>query len=142
MKLRFIYLIIVAFLFTGCEKVPSKYNEVNTLFTSKQWHLAYIKEDRGIGPVLYNDSYNTTHLFFNSDKTIKITIDNREYYGTWELETIGSSSLLLLIDIPELSYLSHNWVIKDIYRWGYEQIRVVLFCYDFDRGINMEMGLN
>lgn len=141
MKLRFIYLIVVAFLFTGCDKVPQNYDEVYDLFTNKQWDLDYIMEDRGEGPVLYNDNYNTTTLLFNPNQTLFIEVNGKDYVGSWKLESV-KSSLHLVIDIPDLKYISRDWVITDIYGWGYEEIRVVVKTYDFDRGINMEMGLN
>lgn len=141
MKFRFIYLFVAVFLFTGCEKVPQSYDEVYDLFVTKQWDLNYIMEDRGKGPVLYNDNFNTTTLLFNPNKTLFVEVSGKEYVGTWGLETV-KSSLHLSIDIPDLEYISKDWIITDIYGWGYEEIRVIVKTYDFSRGINMEMGLN
>jgi hypothetical protein len=140
MKFRFIYLFVAALLFAGCGKEVHSYDETNSVLVSKQWQIAYVMEKRDKGPVLYNDNYLTTNLVFYSNGQVYTKINSNEYVGEWELIEIKSNPYLE-INIPNLTYLSGGWVVSDMYIWGYDQMRLVLTRYDFDRGVNMEMGL-
>jgi hypothetical protein len=140
MNSKFILFIFAIFLFNGCYKEPDNFDDITSLLNNKQWRLAYISEDRGVGPIKYNDNYNTTTLFFSSDNSSLIKLNGKEYYGNWTLDPV-KSSFHLVIDIPEVQYISKSWVITDIYRWGYDQTRVVLKNYDFETGMSLEMGL-
>ena len=140
MKFKFIVFIFVIFFLSSCYKSPDNYDDISTLLNSKQWNLAYISENRGVGPIKYNDNYNTTTLFFSSDNSSLIKLNGKEYYGNWTLDPV-KSSFHLVIDIPEVQYISRSWVITDIYRWGYDQTRIVVKTYDSKTGMSLEMGL-
>lgn len=141
MNLKFVLIFIATLFFSSCYKKPNNYDEITELLSSKQWTLAYLSEDIGKGSIKYNDTYNTTTFIFYPDKTSLIKINGNDYIGTWELDPV-KSSFHLVMDIPEVDYISRSWVITDIYRWGYDQTRVVVRTYDFDRAIFLEMGLN
>lgn len=115
--------------------------EINELLTGKQWQVAYIMEEHERGSIRYNDNYLTTDLVFTENGSVFTEIDNRQYVGTWELIPIKSKNYYIDIRIPDLEYISRGWIVHDIYGWGYEQTRVVVRTYDFDKGINYEMGL-
>lgn len=128
---------------SSCEKMEGydTGEELNTLLTSKEWQVAYIMEEHEKGPVRYNDNYLTTDLIFTEQGEVFTEIDNIQYAGKWQLIPIKSNNYYIDIDIQGLEYISRGWVLHDIYGWGYEQTRVIVRTYDFDKGINYEMGL-
>lgn len=141
MNLKFVLIFITTLFLSSCYNKPNTYDEITELFNSKQWTLDYVSEDVGKGPIRYNDNYNTSTFFFYPDKTSIIKINGNVFTGTWDLEEI-KGNYILHINIPEVEYISRGWVVTDIYRWGYDQTRVIVKSFNFDRDVNMEMGLN
>ncbi len=97
----------------SCEKSYDTYDDLYELLVSKQWHLSYISEDRGKGPLVFNDNFNTTMVYFYSDKTVSIKLNSNTYIGTWEVDPI-KSSFTLDVNVPDLEYISRGLVVLSI----------------------------
>lgn len=131
-------LILLTILVSSCEKNTHGYNELSDLLQSQTWHISYIQEISESGQLRYDQSYpyNIYKLDFN-EKNIIIKTSRDIFVGEWTI--IDDENLILKIVTPdniEINKLSGEWIVNDVYVWGYDQDRIVL------KRNNIEIGLN
>lgn len=131
-------LILLTILFFGCNKNTNGYNELSNLLQSQTWYISYIQEISESGQLRYDQSYpyNIYKLDFN-EKNIIIKTSRDIFVGEWTI--IDDENLILKIVTPdniEINKLSGEWIVNDVYVWGYDQDRIVL------KRNNIEIGLN
>jgi hypothetical protein len=131
-------LILLTILVFSCDKNAHGYNELSDLLQSQTWYISYIQEISESGQVRFDQSYpyDIYKLDFNQ-KNIIIKTSRDIFIGEWVI--IDGKNLILKIDTPdniEINKLSGEWVVDDVYVWGYDQDRIVL------KKNNIEIGLN
>lgn len=131
-------LILLTILVFSCEKNTHGYNELSDLLQSQTWYISYIQEISKSGQLRYDQSYpyNIYKLDFN-EKNIIIKTSRDIFVGEWTI--IDDENLILKIVTPdniEINKLSGEWMVNDVYVWGYDQDRIVL------KKNNIEIGLN